>query len=258
MRRILARIENTIQQIIEGSIQILPWSSQHKTVAIAIFNDLKRILCDSKLNQTEIPDNFSIAIHQDIYNSFASDTTWLTEIQSALTECICENHDYLTPEIKLRFFKDNQLKNINDYNIQAFMTASQLERTTAYEVDSKESKVQPVNANGYLLLPDKSIFNLNLAVTRIGRKSDNNLVIDNPAVSRDHAQIRFSGGGYILFDLNSTSGTMVNGIKINQVLLQVGDVIHIANYPMVFGEETILNQVNFEITSEIDKGKTKK
>ena len=45
----------------------------------------------------------------------------------------------------------------------------------------------------------------------IGRLPDNNVVIDNPAVSGRHARVYREGNHYVLEDLKSTNGTFVNG-----------------------------------------------
>ena len=66
------------------------------------------------------------------------------------------------------------------------------------------------------------------------------------------------GGNYVLFDLNSTSGTYVNGIKINQALLRPGDVISIANYPLVYAEESDFNDIDKGSTAEIPRIEDKK
>jgi FOG: FHA domain len=62
-------------------------------------------------------------------------------------------------------------------------------------------------------------------------------VIDNLRVSRVHAQIRQMNNKHILFDLDSTAGTKVNGIKIRQHTLNHGDVIEIADVPLIYGSD---------------------
>ena len=52
--------------------------------------------------------------------------------------------------------------------------------------------------------------------TTIGRRSHNDIVIDNLAVSGEHAVIYSTGGEVYLEDLGSTNGTTVNGQPINQ------------------------------------------
>jgi hypothetical protein len=71
----------------------------------------------------------------------------------------------------------------------------------------------------------------------IGRQPDLSLVIDNPHISRVHAQIRLVQGRYVIFDLDSRAGTYVNGQRVMQCALHPGDVISLAGVQLVFGQE---------------------
>ena len=64
----------------------------------------------------------------------------------------------------------------------------------------------------------------------IGRNPDNDILIDNLAVSDRHARIIRGADGYVLQDLDSTNGTFVNEKKINQVALQKNDSIDIGKH----------------------------
>jgi pSer/pThr/pTyr-binding forkhead associated (FHA) protein len=74
-------------------------------------------------------------------------------------------------------------------------------------------------------------------VINIGRRLDNHVVIDDPRISRNHAQIREIKGRFVIFDLNSTGGTYVNGDRINQSVLYPGDVISLAGVTLIFGQD---------------------
>lgn len=68
------------------------------------------------------------------------------------------------------------------------------------------------------------------AVIRIGRASDCDVRFDgnvDRTVSSHHCEIRFDGNGYVLVDTNSSNGTLVNGTRILQHELRLGDVIFI-------------------------------
>lgn len=62
---------------------------------------------------------------------------------------------------------------------------------------------------------------------RIGRHEDNDLVLDNPYVSRYHAELFFDGSHHLIRDLGSTSGTFVGGERITQRRLRDGDSIRL-------------------------------
>ncbi|MEN6374725.1 MAG: FHA domain-containing protein [Smithella sp.] len=66
---------------------------------------------------------------------------------------------------------------------------------------------------------------LDKEVTTIGRKPDNDIIIDNQAVSGHHAQIKAHGEEVVLEDLGSLNGTYVNSQKISRAELFNGDVV---------------------------------
>ncbi|SNS38848.1 FHA domain-containing protein [Noviherbaspirillum humi] len=70
----------------------------------------------------------------------------------------------------------------------------------------------------------------------LGRKSENDLVLEHPAVSARHAEIVPENDGYCLLDLDSTNGTLVNGARVRRHLLRHGDVIEIASFRIGFAE----------------------
>ena len=93
-------------------------------------------------------------------------------------------------------------------------------------------------AGAFLVVEGRRHFPLSTALIKIGRRLDNDLVIDDPRVSRQHLRLLASRGKYILHDLNSTAGTYVNGIKVQDHSLQPGDVINVAKVELIYGEDT--------------------
>lgn len=68
----------------------------------------------------------------------------------------------------------------------------------------------------------------------IGRDESCAVFIDLPRVSRRHAEVQQITGGFILKDLASTNGTWFRGEKVDQHLLQDGDVFHVGPAQLVF------------------------
>jgi pSer/pThr/pTyr-binding forkhead associated (FHA) protein len=66
--------------------------------------------------------------------------------------------------------------------------------------------------------------------TTVGRRPYNDIVIDNLAVSGEHAALQMTGNQVFLEDLNSTNGTYVNGKAAKRQLLQDGDTVEIGKY----------------------------
>ncbi len=69
---------------------------------------------------------------------------------------------------------------------------------------------------------------------RIGRRRENDIVIDNLAVSGFHAKIESIGEQWVLIDLKSKNGCFVNEQLVNSHWLQDGDVISVGKHQLVF------------------------
>ena len=70
--------------------------------------------------------------------------------------------------------------------------------------------------------------------TTLGRRPYNDIVIDNLAVSGEHAVLQMADGEAILEDLNSTNGTYINGKAVKKQPLQNNDTIEIGKYKIRF------------------------
>ena len=77
---------------------------------------------------------------------------------------------------------------------------------------------------------------LDRPVITIGRRADNDIVLEAPAVSRQHAQLRWRYGRFVIYDLGSRAGTIVNGQAITEWALQPGDIIVLNNISLIYGE----------------------
>ncbi len=76
---------------------------------------------------------------------------------------------------------------------------------------------------------------LSTEATRIGRGSENDVVVDDPAVSREHATISFENGHYVVQDAGSSSGTIVEGTATGgQTLLSSGSTVQLGETELVF------------------------
>ncbi len=74
------------------------------------------------------------------------------------------------------------------------------------------------------------------AALTIGRLPDNNVQIDNLAVSGHHARVIWDDGHYVIEDLTSTNGTYVNNQRIQRAALKDGDSVLIGKHVLTFRE----------------------
>ena len=71
----------------------------------------------------------------------------------------------------------------------------------------------------------------------IGRREDNDVVIEDPAVSGHHAKIESLGERFVLIDLQSKNGSFVNEQLVNSHWLRNGDMINIGDHSLIFIED---------------------
>ena len=95
------------------------------------------------------------------------------------------------------------------------------------------SKASSFERNVFLIV-NRQMIPLEKLVIRLGRQMENDIVFHEEFVSRFHAEIRFEDGKYTLQDNGSTSGTFVNGRKIDRCVLNSGDLISIGTIQMMF------------------------
>jgi len=91
--------------------------------------------------------------------------------------------------------------------------------------------------NAFLIVNGLKTHPLTRPVVNLGRDSCNDIHLDDARVSRLHAQLRLIRGRYVIFDLDSTGGTLVNGVAVSSQALKPGDVITLAGLPLVYGVE---------------------
>jgi pSer/pThr/pTyr-binding forkhead associated (FHA) protein len=94
-------------------------------------------------------------------------------------------------------------------------------------------------------------YNMNKERYTIGRLPDNDIRIDNPAVSGHHSLIINILNDSFLEDLNSTNGTYVNGKLIKKHALAHGDVITVGHHQLRYVEDDEAQQDEFEKTMVI-------
>jgi ABC transport system ATP-binding/permease protein len=77
---------------------------------------------------------------------------------------------------------------------------------------------------------------------KIGRATDNDIVINDVLASRHHATLVSTAGGTELLDNRSINGTFVNGARIEQQVLHEGDTVTIGNVDLVFTGGTLVRR----------------
>lgn len=97
-----------------------------------------------------------------------------------------------------------------------------------------EQRAKQRNARALLVTDGKRLV-VGAAGATIGRSRSCDVVLDDANVSRKHAEVRPRGGGWIVADLGSTNGVVVNGVRIERAqALKPGDRIELGTLVLTF------------------------
>jgi pSer/pThr/pTyr-binding forkhead associated (FHA) protein len=66
----------------------------------------------------------------------------------------------------------------------------------------------------------------------VGRSRDCDIVLDNLGVSRMHAELGFDNGEFVVDDLGSANGSVLNGTRVEKASLGDGDVLQIGKFQL--------------------------
>jgi len=104
-------------------------------------------------------------------------------------------------------------------------------------VPKAEQEPKTLPRNAYLVLQGTRVIPLNRPFIKIGRQLDNHIILEDPRVSRSHAVIKLINDRFVIFDMNSTGGTFVNGQPTSQSILYPGDIVSLAGVVFIFSQE---------------------
>jgi hypothetical protein len=238
MKEQLDRIENRLESLIENRLTgLMPWGTP-RNVVHELVASMHANLTISKDGQYFAPNAYTIQVHPDRLPYWQADPQLMEQMSYHLLEAATEEGIQFPSKPVMHLAVNPSLPT---QGVQVIATHSQgsLGDTAALisQVPEPEKSADHIPDNAFLIVNGVDTFPLQQLVINIGRRLDNHLTIDDPRISRTHAQLRATHGRYVLFDLNSTGGTYVNGQRISQIDLKPGDVISLAGVPLIFGQD---------------------
>ena len=100
-----------------------------------------------------------------------------------------------------------------------------------------EEEIDNIPPNAFFVIEGVKYYPLVKVIINIGRRLENDLVIDDLRVSRSHARLRAVQGHYVLFDLGSTGGTFVNGKRVSETIIYPNDTISLGGVTLTFCQD---------------------
>lgn len=233
----LDELESRLQTLLE--IHLLKYLPGYKAedgvyqlLASAMHNSLRE-----QDGITFAPNVYVIIAHPSTLSRWHSEPRLLMELSEALLTAGNEAGFRFLAKPIVTTAADTDM-GVEETHVIASFSSEGVSETRGMPTESQaEPPVDLIPPNAFLILGGTKIIPLNRPVINIGRRLDNQVVIDDPRVSRTHAQLRVAKGRFAIFDLNSTGGTFVNGQSTNMSILYPGDVISLAGVTLIFGQD---------------------
>lgn len=232
-RKALSQFESLVQQVVEGSFGRLFGGRLHP---LDVSTKLARAMEDSEAN----------GVLANRYRVFLNPTDFvaLRQQQPDLAEQLAEHVKQVAlrsgrsladaPHIILSV--DKRLRT-HRVRIVAEQLASVRETTRGRPNDEQSMQRLVDELDAFVVVQGSRHLPLDKAVMTVGRRTDNDIVIESTFVSRQHAQFRFRFGRFVLHDMGSRAGVWVNGERVTEWALRPGDVIKLADrIPLIYGE----------------------
>jgi hypothetical protein len=236
IKKRLAGLESRLQKIVEGGLgRLLPGGRQYARLPDQLLGALQDGLRVDPDGQVLAPNLYVLMVPPDQLGAFQGNPQLLEALNAALLETAEEAGVAFSSPPVLRVLPEI---NLPDGQVQV-LAHNSLEGISQTTDTLLEPEVQDgtIPENAFLIVDGTSIFTLDAALVNIGRRPDNQLVIRDQRVSRLHAQLRAIDGRYVIFDLDSTGGTQVNGTPVSEQVLSPGDVITLSGMPLVYGQD---------------------
>ena len=237
MKDQLSRLEGHLEKLVEGSLARLLGEGLS---ASGVAGQLARAMSDGVRKEpggrSFAPNQFALTLNPQAAQELLEQAPDIQgQLADGLVRAAKRSGYELSEEPHITLAADPTLGRF-EVRVISWHSSSPLEFTQSM---SKEQGTTPgkIPGGAFLILDNGQHFPLDRPVINIGRRIDNQIVLEDQHVSRTHAQLRVRDGRFVLFDLGSTGGTKVNGRKVKQHILRPGDVITIASMRMVYGED---------------------
>ncbi len=230
----LARFEALAQRLVEGSLARLLGGRLEMAEITA---QLARAIEDN-LQANRVPDRYLLTFHPDDEAILRREQPTLADDLAALIVRLAREAGLSLPTWPQVTLQADGGVGRQQVRIQATHNAGAAEATQVYQVDGDGrdlvSAIQALDA--FLILDGRHYIPLLQPIINLGRRTDNDVVLDAPTVSRRHAQLRWRFGRYIIYDVGSRGGTFVNDEPVTECVLHPGDVIRLSDRAIIYGE----------------------
>lgn len=246
---LIGQFEERLERAVEGFFSRLFKSGVHP---VEIGKRLLRVMEDGKtvaLRRTYVPNVYRITVgHQDYDKLSQLEGKLVEELEIFVGEAARQRQWALPDSPRVTFATDHKLS-VGEFRITAEAVSLRSDRKgkhaepepAAVAVAAPPQPTRPRKSAGsgtpslVMIENDEPVKTIPIdRRVRIGRQADNDLVVNDPGISRHHAEVINERGTCTLHDLGSTNGTYVNGSVITEHALREGDRISLGSTVVEF------------------------
>jgi hypothetical protein len=249
---ILRNLEAKLEGLFEGAFSR---TFKSKVQPVEIARKLAKEMQDNKtvsIARTYVPNQYVVWLSPDDRTQFQGYEDGLKkELSDYLLEHARGEGLALLTRPSIDFQTDERL-GLGEFGIQAMLVRPPEEErpqidpepadfghTMVYSVDREARRLEPPPRDGGRAMlvgrGKRTVLSGNRVV--IGRSRDCDVTLDDPNVSRRHAELRLEGGAWVVADLGSTNGVKINGQRVDNYPLNPGDEITLGLERLVYEVE---------------------
>ncbi|CAN5517938.1 DUF3662 and FHA domain-containing protein [soil metagenome] len=173
-----------------------------------------------------VPNDFTVQLSQADFDSFAeiADVLQTELVEAAREYARSEGYHFMGP-VRVELSVD-QTQKTGRFEVQGALRQSGASPSAASGASTSGAAGAAATGGGSVVLPSGQRITLGDETVTVGRLSECTVPLNDQNVSRRHAEIRPNRGQFVVVDLGSTNGTMVNGTRIHgETVLSDGDII---------------------------------
>jgi len=241
----ITRFEALAERLVEGAFARL-FAGRLSPLEVA--THLTRAMEDNQVIRPDgssyAPTHYWVYLHSEDHAALAQEQPLLTgELAAHVIELAAQAGLTLKIHPTVHVLPKENI-DIHQVHIEARWMPDETEtiEKTHEMAASKEKEVEETTkappGRPFLILQGRHHVDLFQPVVSIGRALDNNVIIEDPRISRHHAQLRRRYGRYVLYDLGSFGGTQINNYPVEECVLHAGDVISLAGVQVIYSEDS--------------------
>lgn len=238
IKQTLDRLETHLQALIEKRVASLltPHTSlntldlSHRVVAA-----IHQCMLEDPQDNHTAPEIITIQTHPLQAAEIRQDDSLISELQTAIQNAVLQAGLFFEhpPELTV---EENELLGPHEFEVEAAYQPVDVNQTQMIDSGGRNDASPLAIENAFLIYPGNHVLSLDDHMFTLGSGPENDLQITEPTVAKQHAQLRLIGDHYVIFDLDTASGTYVNQRQVRQQTLRTGDVILIGNTRIIYGK----------------------